>query len=65
MPRGLTTTSEDHSEAYVQRLTSRKSKYNVKASEAATEQQNKKVRARERLVLKLIEKRAAKQAEDK
>ncbi len=65
MPRGLTTSSEDHAEAYVQKLTSRTSKYNVKASEAATEQQNKKVRARERLVLKLIERKAAKQAEDK
>ena len=63
MPRALRTSSGDQAEAYVQILTSRKSKYDVKASEAATQQYIKKVQARERLLLKLIEKKAAKQAE--
>ena len=73
MPRGLRRSTEDFDEAYVERLTSRKIKYNHKASEAATEQGAKLVKIRERLQLKLLEKnfkkleiaRKAEEKEDK
>ena len=57
MPRGLSVSSEDNTEAYVKRLTTRTFKHNIKASEAAQAQVDKKRQTRERLQLKLIEKR--------